>query len=52
MEIGWEGQMEDLNWEEGSLMSCFAAPGWKINCHLLPCCWGSDDSDAPLYFKT
>lgn len=36
----------------GSLISCFAAPGWKISCHLLPRCWGSDYSDAPLYFKT
>ena len=37
---------------EGSLISWFAAAGWKISCHLLPRCWGSGYSDAPLYFRT
>jgi len=38
--------------EGGSSVSWFAAPGWKSSRHLLPRCWGSDYSDAPLYFKT
>lgn len=50
LEEKWEW-VEDSKWEMGSLIPCVAAPGWEISGHLLPCCWGSDYSDAPLYFK-
>lgn len=42
----------ELGEGKGHFVSCFAAPGWKRSCHWLPRCWGSDYSDAPLYFKT